>query len=233
MLRSARNSRAPVAILCELLSAATLALVLGSSAHADSQTVYHILDADLSDQCKDAGLSPPSIVANRYVLLLFFANDSATTGQVDNLFHTVTDPDPTIRRDGCYPDSKGKTQLLRVQGGCPTDCVKPPQKLLAKENPSPDGKARQTTPQAPGGDPLNDPTKPGQNVWGLFFADPGGSADNADKDDNSRFLVWQIVVEDSLQAGRIIHHLYNDKTTAKLFSNKSKYRGQLMVAYSP
>jgi hypothetical protein len=220
MFRLARISRGCARLLHKIASLLAASLLCGAIAHAQPSISVTIFDNPLSPGCQGAATPPRTtdpIKGDQYVLLLFF--QSSATAAVQQLFQAQPDQNGKPQ-DGCWKDpgsAKSPSFLLRVQGSCPTDCVKPYIARLSQRK-------KTTESSQYSGDPLRDPNSP--KWWGLFFADPAGG-DYADDDDRTYFGVWQIVVEDSRQAGRVLDSLYN--TNKALFSPRGGYLGHIMV----
>ena len=222
-----RIFRADGRSLCGLGAMLLLFVLLAAKPNAASAIEVSIFDFPPSDGCKGAE-SPPITagVANRYVLLLFFEVSERTA--VDKVFGTVppTNQNPQGQMDGCWRDPKDQ-YLLRVQGGCPTDCTKD---HLKEEKAADNLKPGRQHSAEPVGDPLTMLDK--NYVWGLFFADPAG-AENPPRDQSTNFVVWQIFVADSLQAGRVLNNLYSANNSKSLFVRGGAYVGHLLIGYKP
>jgi hypothetical protein len=237
MFRLFQRSRTCRRALLAAAPLVTVSMLCGSVSHAAGSLVVKSLEYPPSPSCLQQIPPVSRKVANQYVLLLFF--NTSVSGEVDAVFHTQPSMSPTgqtqPRYDGCWTDPgvaaanvAAAPVVLRVQGGCPTDCVKPSaagQTVKSKSNKSSAVLPRSSYP----GDPLSnlDPTY----MWGLFFADPAGG-DNASNDDKTKFAVWQIFVQDSLQAGRVINDLYTNTASKALFSS-SGYLGHIMIGFKP
>jgi hypothetical protein len=237
MLPLARISRG-CGRLHKVASILTASLLCGAIADAQPSLTPKIFDNPFPDTCKGAATplrTTDVTYGNQYVLLLFFQASAAPA--VHKILQTRPPIDqngnPQQALDGCWPDP-GDSQkaiassLLRIQGGCPTDCVKPAIAGTLSSGKKSHGKLKATHHSHYPGDPLRDSGD--AYWWGLFFADPAGD-DYADDDTRTKFAVWQIVVQDSLQAGRVLNRLYTDPTSQDLFSAKGGYLGHIMVGF--
>jgi len=239
MLPLARISR-DCGRLHKVASILTASLLCGAIADAQPSLNPKIFDYPLPPTCKGAATplrTTDVTYGNQYVLLLFFQASAAPA------VHKILQTQPPIDQDGnqqqpldgCWTDP-GDSQraagssLLRIQGGCPTDCVKPAiaGASSAKSGKKLHGKLKTTQHSHYPGDPLRDSGD--AYWWGLFFADPAGN-DYADDDARTKFAVWQIVVQDSLQAGRVLNSLYTDPASQALFSASGGYLGHIMVGF--
>jgi hypothetical protein len=226
--------------LRKVASILAASLLCGAIADAQPSLTPKIVDYPSSNPCQGAATplrTTDVTYGNQYVLLLFFQASAAPA--VHKLFQTQPPIDQNGNQqpplDGCWKDP-GDSQraigssLLRIQGGCPTDCVKPAIAgvLSPKSGKKSHGQLKTTRHSHYPGDPLRDYGD--AYWWGLFFADPAGD-DYADDDARTKFAVWQIVVQDSLQAGRVLNSLYTDPTSQALFSAGGGYLGHIMVGF--
>jgi hypothetical protein len=169
-------------------------------------------------------LDPTS--GNRYTLFVFFKFDpNSTTAKISSPFGKPnTDGSAVCVADPDDPDNS----LIVVQGGCPADCIHPPVmlRLVAKGtpgNPTPGDPLSRIEPQFGS---LKNPST-GRAGWGIFFADPEGAAEAADRDGETNFRVWQILVKDSCHAGRVLKQLHQDYPEA--FAESGGYLGEMMI----
>jgi hypothetical protein len=239
MFRLARISRY-CGRLHKVASILAASLLCGAIADAQPSLTPKIFDDPLPPACQGAATplrTTDATYGNQYVLLLFFQASAAPA------VHKILQTRPPIDQngnqqqplDGCWKvpgDSQRavESSLLRIQGGCPTDCVKPAIAgvLRPKSGKESHGKLKPTQHSHYPGDPLRDSGD--AYWWGLFFADTAGD-DYADDDARTKFVVWQIVVQDSLQAGRVLNSLYTDPTSQALFSSSGGYLGHIMVGF--
>jgi hypothetical protein len=216
---------------CSLRKATALvatAVLCASAAHAKSTQSQSPVVQRAKLTCPNLTFAPPAS-DNRYVLLLLFKKDDAYLAGIQNVFNipgkTAINPHPT----GCIEDPDSVTarskSYIMVQGGCPTDCVHPQQRIQDAYVP---------------GDPLinldpnseDDLIPPNKKLgWAIFFADPAGGAEAADDDKQTTIRVYKILARDSCHAGLILKSLVNDPS--HVFTPGGGYLGQIMIGYTP
>jgi len=211
--------------------ALTAALLVSESKAAPSTAPPYTYEVEPDNLNKSIGCQKFSdgivvpvsnVKPNHYVLLLVFDNqdDAAAAGKAlfnvdltefQTTFGCMVDP-AMSSPVGLSSPTPGIKVGIKVQGGCPTDCVGPglEKARILYSGPDP----LKDVPPAAG------PDGPVKMHWGIFFGDQEHTG-------NSPVRVWQIRVANAEHAKLIL------QTMAPGLSKAPGYMGNLLIGYRP